>query len=374
VTRRGLACQRQRRLVERSVRMSAVATLRWMQQRGELLKDTSGRLGLKPDTLSRWAARWRRDRMELRARGRPAERPAPELRNEILAIMWFRGPHVGLPALQDDFPGVARAELIELQRRYRLAYGRKTSWLMYTLRWMRPGRVWTTDFTKAPTPIDGCYERLLVVRDLGSGRNLLALPAEAESAEVVVGALEALFARHGPPLVLKSDNGGAFISHQVEVLLAAHGVLHLLSPVRTPQYNGGVEAGIGSLRTRIHYESARNDRPGQWTCDDIEAARLQANFTAHLDGPLSLTPEQAWAARQTLIESEREAFRQVYDQYRHEERRTRAQQSRPVMGRAAEASIDRVAIPRALVECGYLLFRRRRISPPIIRRRVAKIS
>lgn len=371
--RRGLVSQRCRRNLERDIRKSAVASLRWMRHRGESVKAAARRLGLKADTLGRWAARWRADRMQLKARGRPAQRPHRLLRNEILGVMWVMGPHVGLPALQDIFPDVTRAELIELQQRYARAFTSKTSWTMHSLRWLEPGRVWAGDFTDPPSPIDGVYDKMLSVRDLPSHKNLAALPAEAGSGDVVKGALAALFARYGAPLVFKSDNGSPFICQDVEDLLAHHGVLHLLSPPRTPRYNGSAEAGIGSIKTRAHYQSARNDRPGQWSCDDIEAARLQANTTAH-HGPLSLTPEQAWAARQPITQSEREAFRQVYDCYRHEERRTRAGQAHPVMGRAAEASIDRVAIARALVECGYLLFRRRRISPPIIRRRVAKIS
>lgn len=212
------------------------------------------------------------------------------------------------------------------------------------------------------------------MRDLASGKNLAALPADSASGEVLDGALRALFARRGAPLVLKSDNGSAFTCETIARLLAHHDVLHLLSPPRTPTYNGSAEAGIGSIKTRAHYESARNDRPGHWTCDDIEAARLQANLTAHIEGPLAPTPEQAWQAQRNITEDERQRFRQVYDRYRHEERCTRAGHAQPVTGRAAEASIDRVAIARALAECGYLLFRRRRISPPIIRRRVEKIS
>lgn len=372
--RRGLGSQRRRRLAERAVRMSAVATSRWMRQRGCSLKAAAQRLGLKPDTLGRWAARWRRDQMKLKARGRPAERPNSDLRNEILGVFWIMGPHVGLPTLQDIFPDVTRAELVELQHRYTRTFRNRAGCVMHTLRWLEPGRVWAADFTDPPAPIDGIYNQILSTRDLCSGRNLCALPAESESGEVVRDALEASFVTEGAPLVFKSDNGAAFTCHEVQQVLARYGVLHLRSPVRTPAYNGSAEAGIGSIKTRAHYESARSDRPGHWSCDDVEVARQQANLTTHREGPMSLTPEQAWAARQPITQSERNAFRQVYDRYRHEERCTRAEQGRPVTGPAAEASIDRVAIARALVECGYLLFRRRRISLPFIRRRVAKIS
>ena len=54
----------------------------------------------------------------------------------------------------------------------------------------------------------------------------------------------------------------------------------LLSPPGTPEYNGAVEAGIESLKTRAHFIAARNDPPGEWTRDDVEGPRLMANETA----------------------------------------------------------------------------------------------
>ena len=47
--------------------------------------------------------------------------------------------------------------------------------------------------------------------------------------------------------------------------LGRWGVWSLYSPERTPSYNGSVEAGIGSISVRAHYQSARADRPGDWT-------------------------------------------------------------------------------------------------------------
>jgi len=312
--------------------------------------------------------------MALKPRGRPADHPDRELRAEILAVFGVMGPHVGLPILQELFPDVARGELVELQRRYRFAYRRKSGWLMYTLRWKKPGRIWTADFTDLPHAIDGCFTKLVVVRDLASGRNLLALPAESASAAVLLDALEALIARYGAPLVFKSDNGSAFIASEVGELLARYGVLHLLSPPRTPRYNGSVEAGIGSLKVRAHYEAARHDHPGWWNCDDVEAARLQANHTARPFGPLESTPQRSWEARSLIDSKERRAFRQVYDRRQREELLRRDQQLLPLFGRAAETSVDRIAISQALIECGYLLVRRRRVSPPIVRHRVRNIS
>jgi hypothetical protein len=92
--------------------------------------------------------------------------------------------------------------------------------------------------------------------------------------------------------VLKSDNGSAFIAEAVEVLLQRWNVWQLFSPVRLPSYNGSCEAGIGSMKTRTHYQSALRGCPGEWSCDDVEAARLQANHTARPWGPGESVPEE----------------------------------------------------------------------------------
>jgi hypothetical protein len=44
----------------------------------------------------------------------------------------------------------------------------------------------------------------------------------------------------GPPLVLKSDNGSAFASQEVQLLLDRNSVIPLFSPPYWPRYNGGV--------------------------------------------------------------------------------------------------------------------------------------
>jgi transposase InsO family protein len=225
--------------------------------------------------------------------------------------------------------------------------------------------VWATDFTEPPAPIDGLYPRLLLVRDLASGRQLLALPCLGESAGLVVVALRSLFHLWGPPLVLKMDNGSAFISAELEALLQEHGVFALFSPPGTPAYNGSVEAGIGSLEVRAFYESARHDRPGEWTCDDVAVGCRQANDTAHPWGLGGPTPNRAWHDRTPITEIDARQFRSAYDQQRERECAERKIPSWQHRSHWLRASIDRVALSRALIERGYLLIRSRRVTPPI---------
>ncbi len=369
--RRGVPAQRGRRAAERTIRASAVAYARWAQRQGLSLAEAAGRLGMAVSTLRSWMKRWGEDRMALRLRGRPLDRARREERVAVLALFGLMGPGLGLPTLMDLFPDVARRELEELQRRYRHVYRRKNCVLLHVLRWTRPGAVWAMDFAEPPRPIDGLYDRVLVVRDLASGYQLLALPTVGESAACVKQSLHGLFAWKGTPLVLKSDNGGSFTSAIVEQFLKEWGVLQLRSPEGTPAYNGSVEAGIGSLKTRAHYEAARHNRIWEWTCDDVHAALDQANETARPRGAGGPTPDEAWRARLRITSEERSTFHSLYGQHAERERLERRTES---PNQRQRASIDRVAIGRALIESDLLLVRRRRVSPPFIRRKWAKIS
>ena len=213
-----------------------------------------------------------------------------------------------------------------------------------------------------------------MVRDLASGSQLLALPAEAATAETTITALQSLFREHGAPLVLKSDNGGAFTAVDVESFLEARDVHHLLSPPRLPSYNGACEAGMGSLKVRAHHESVRHDRAGGWTCDDVEAARLMANETSRPGGFHTPTPNERWHIRLLLSLQERERFQVSVEQLRADARKELGCLPGIDPGPAMRAVVDRRAITRALAAHNILKLRRRRISPPISIAKSARFS
>jgi putative transposase len=372
--RRGLPRQRRVRRAERTARRSAVALARWLLRHGMTRAKVAERLGVSASALSRWVRRWKENRMALCPRGRPVEDVDRDVRAGILSVFSLMGPHATLPAVRDLFPDVARGQLENLIERCRSAYRRRSRWLLNTLRWTRPGTVWAMDFSEAPAPIDGVYRYVLLVRDLASGRQLLGLPCHGESAAVAVMALRFLFRVCGTPLVLKMDNGSAFIAAEIEALLREHGVFALYSPPGTPSYNGSIEAGIGSMEVRAFYESARHGRPGEWTCDDVVAACRQANDTAHPWGLVGPTPERAWRRRTAITEIETRAFRAAYD--RHKERAC-SERDTTITNHGSHwlrASIDRVALSHALIERGYLLIRSRRITPPITLRSASRIT
>jgi transposase InsO family protein len=357
--------QRPRRRQEQSVRRQAVAFRRWAGSTGLSLGQAASKLGVAPHTLTRWQrCRRRQDASSRRpSRGRPRRRASSQERQRVLGLMEQLGPTTGLPRLQAACPGITRSQIAEFQRVHRDRWDHQHP--LCTLRWTTPGAVWAWDFTDPPTPIDGCYRHLLVARDLASSYQLLAQPASEATARVAADALEFLLRSCGPPLVLKSDNGGCFTAPPVRDLLAAWGIVPLTSPPYCPQYNGGVEAGNGSVKLRTYYLAAACGRPGSWSCDDVEAGRTQANATLRPWGRGGPTPGQAWADRPPITAKERRAFQDSVRRLQEDIRVARGYAPDHALGGAKRAALARAAVRRALEQRGYLQVQRRRITPPI---------
>ena len=350
------------------MRSSALAFTKWAEWRGVECDDSAELLGMNPATLRRWRRKWRSDKLPAHPRGRPAERASARERAEVIGILDTVGIRVGVPSLQALFPWIPRREIEDLLARYRRLWWRRSETLVQVLTWTKAGTVWAIDFTRPPQPVDGIYPYILAVRDLASGCQLAALPCDLESAFVAVAALASLFREHGRPLVIKSDNGSAFISAEMADLLESHGVILLLSPPHTPRYNGACEAGIGSVKTRAHHIAAVHNRPGEWTCDDVEAARMQANETARPQGHLGPTPSTIWEAREAVGEAERHAFGETVRRVEPDARKELGLPQTGPLGRRDAAAVARISITRALVEHGLLELGRRRITPHINRR------
>ena len=334
---------------------------------------TADLLHLAPRTLRHWQQQARTDALRVQALGRPVLRAPVADRQEVLELLQDLGLGVGLPTLRDSFPDICRAELEDLLRRYRRLCRQRYYQTLQVLHWTQPSSVWAIDYTEAPQPIDGLERYLLAVRDLASGQQLLWLPVARPTAQETVLALSGLFVMHGAPLVLKSDNGPAFIAEATQALLASAGVIPLLSPPYMPRYNGAIEAGIGSLKTRTERHAARAGHPGDWSSDDVAAAQAEANALSRPHGADQPAPEQIWQARRRLSAVERVLFQETVARLRDEEsaRVGLATDGSPDTRKARR--VERVAIRRALGEHGLLLFSRRRIPLPIRKRKTASI-
>jgi transposase InsO family protein len=258
-------------------------------------------------------------------------------------------------------------------KRYRRVWRQRHREPLRVLHWSVIGSVWAIDYAEPPIPIDGRLPSILAVRDLASGMQLLWQPVDAATGENAALALTSLFATHGPPLVLKSDNGGHFTSPAVQDLLRAHRVECLFSPPNWPRYNGGIEAGIGALKDRTAARAARAGHPGSWTWDDMAGAMIEANTLSRPRGDSGPAPSELWHARSPINDCDRKTFVTCVGRHLNEEK---CAASSCVDGDAdvwSMRAMARNAIRLALEECGYLHYTRRLIPPPIRSRKAAGI-
>jgi transposase InsO family protein len=372
--KRGWPAQRSRREAEAHSRRHAVAFDRWAGDLGLSHTAAARSLDLAPGTLADWQHRSQDDDLAPQPLGRPCQRSAPAARNAAIDLMRIVGPRIGLPALQTTFPDMPRAELQNLQLRFRRHSQRDNQRLLHVLHWHSPGAVWAMDHAEPPSPIDGRWPCLFSVRDLASGCQLAWLPVPDATALSTIHALKTLFLQFGPPLVLKCDNGSAFTADDTRLFLDRSNVLPLFSPPYTPSYNGACEAGIGALKTRTHHIAALADRPGLWTADDIEAARRMANELNYPNGSNSATPDQLWTARSPMTNEDRAAFGRTVLRHRVIAREEQQDPLDTDLDFQAQASLDRTAIRRALVELGFLTFTRRSITPQLPPQKTPRIS
>jgi transposase InsO family protein len=329
-------------------------------------------LNLSPRTLAHWKRRQARGE-RLRLRGRPCREVAAAERAVVGALLDEAGPRLGLPALQTSCPETPRSILAYLQTEYRRRFQQDHRLVVESLRWERPGAVWAIDHSQPPRPVDGCYDQVLAIRDLASGMQLAWTAVAGATAVEALPVLESLVRQYGPPLVLKSDNGSAFISHAFQDWLEGWEITPLFSPVRMPRYNGACEAGIGGAKRRTEYSAARCDRLLDWTSDDLYAAQLWANHDHYPWGLAGGTPAQRFERRLRLTENERDTFQALVVQY---------EQQLGLLSCTAEGPLTdtlktvhhRQAVRQALEELGYLTITRRSIPQPIQTAKCAKIT
>ena len=220
------------------------------------------------------------------------------------------------------------------------------------------------DHSEPKHPIDGVYPYLLAVRDLASGRQLAWHPVQTVSAEETLSVLDELIREHGAPLVLKSDNGSAFIAELLRGTMNEHDIAQLFSPPRRPSYNGAVERSNGVLKTYTHQHALTEGHPFRWTSDDLQHAMLLANTISRPWGHRGPTPEEAWQAREPISTQQRADFHGALARHRAEACQDLGlDENQRQLTRTEQARRDRLAISRALQELGYLTLHRVHRAP-----------
>jgi transposase InsO family protein len=223
--------------------------------------------------------------------------------------------------------------------------------------------VWARDHTSPPTPIDGDRRKILTVRDLATGCTLAAHAVLTDDAQSTIDILLSLFLAHGPPLVIKADNGPAFVARETRAVLAAHRVMILYSPPYLPRYNGACEAGNGVIKHLAHDLACRNGRPGRWTLDDLEGARLLANRRI-TDRTQTRSPEQRFAERLPATDADRDKLAVSVRTARRLRCAQLAIASDNQQRSITADALERQAIADALLDTGILTIRSCRVRLP----------
>jgi len=359
--RRSQRAQQPRREAERSARRASVACQEQLVRDGLGKQQAASCLGVSPRTLRHWRRREKNDGLAAAPRGRPPATCDVATRNEIIGFLHHvTGPAIGVPALQALFHEVPTVILEDLLTRYRRVWRRRYQNKGFRLTWHVGGAVWAMDFSEAPYLIDGVCQYLFAVRDLASHYQIAWIPVPDLRAETVLPLLAQLFEEHGTPLVLKSDNGSAFIAELLTDFLAAEQVSQLFSPPRRPQYNGALERSNGVLKTYTGLHAIRDGHPFRWTSDDLEHARQLANTISRPWGRHGPTPEETWQVRERITAEQRGEFAGL------------VQEQLPLaaedLGLPPVASLSsdlyrmatRMAIERALTQSGHLTMKRPR--------------
>jgi len=361
LTRRGYLSQARRRESETRAKKRALEHVRFSVIEGGRKDAIAEAIGFSARTIRRWATLESEGHLEPRRRGRPLKRSSAQRRNALLGTIEVEGPQIGLETLGRRYPDMAKGEIRDLLRRYREHYIRLHERVLGYLEWTGPGLLWAMDHTVPPSAVDAKNRAVLSLRDLSTGAQLIWKEERGPRAEEVVRDLEREFLKNGAPLVLKVDNGSAFIAEELRGLCRKWGVELLWSPPRTPRYNGTIESTIRWMKERTEHAALRSGRPGEWRAEDLEVAKANTNRLPK-DSRRDPTPRvEVFRSRLAISDNLRSAFRSKLSEERAIERRARGIASDSALRRREEASINRQAIRRALVALGILNITMRRV-------------
>ena len=275
--------------------------------------------------------------------------------------------------MREEFPKAARAELRDLLWLFRCLWAQAHPREKHVLHWQRVGAVWAMDFARARHLVDKRYPYVFTVRDLASGMQLAWRPVRQETSAIVQSELELLFTVYGAPLVLKSDNGSAFRAEEVKRFLGRWEVWSLYSPPGVPGYNGAIERSIGALKRETELEAYRRGHAGEWTGEDLEAARALVNASRRPGNRGGASPEAVWEGRRPPSRSEREAFGRAVQEAEEVDRGQGGLEPREYQDHYEQAALYRRVLTQVLVECGLLTITRRRIPQKFFGQKVANI-
>src|SRR5271157_3029138 len=210
-------------------------------------------LGLSYATFRRWQHR--------REHGQPAFcKPGPHkvaplnLAELHLALCHLQHGHQrsrGVGSLYRQYQDqISRRDLQVLTDTMRRELAHRHQAELHHITWRVPGLVWSLDDAELAR---FAHHKLYLhqVQDLASRYKFTPWVGKQVLGETVAVHVEQLFLQHGPPLVLKRDNGSNLNQQAVDEVLARYLVMPLNSPPHYPPYNGGMECAVRELKTPL---------------------------------------------------------------------------------------------------------------------------
>ena len=230
---------------------------KFQKQTGLRARQLGLRLGVPRSTWQRWHRRGKREEPLL---GKPGPKklgnlPLTEVAVEIQSLRHGLKRSRGAGELYQRHKGsLSRRELAGKLREERQKKNQQKRRNKCRVQWKQPNLVWAIDATEHER--DGLGQRLWVhvIKDLASRYKFEPLTVLESRGSDVAMHLEKLFRQHGPPLLLKRDNGSVFNNQPVDDLLARWGVIPLNSPAYYAPYNGAIEKGIREIKERLKRE------------------------------------------------------------------------------------------------------------------------
>lgn len=199
-------------------------------------------------SFMRWKSRIERGELAVQTPGPKKIEPLDldGLHQEIEGLKHAKKRTHGTGALYQKWRAqISRRELNKMIHQTRKRIKLECDQNMERIEWKAPGLAWSIDGSVLE------LEHVYQVQDLASRYKMKPLIVERIRGEAVALHLERLFKKHGPPLILKRDNGSELNHHAVNAVLGRYGVLPLNSPAYYPPYNGGVERSIAELKAQM---------------------------------------------------------------------------------------------------------------------------
>jgi transposase InsO family protein len=210
-------------------------------------------VGLPYASFRRWKHRLACGRSALLQPGPKKVAPLnlAELRGHVCRLQHGRERSRGVGILYRQYQSqISRRDLEVLTETVRQELLQQHQTELRHLTWHVPGLVWSLDDAELARFADHKLH-LHQVQDLASRYKFTPFVGGRVLGETVALHLERLFLQHGPPLVLKRDNGSNLNHHAVEEVLARYLVIPLNSPPHYPPYNGGMECAVRELKTPL---------------------------------------------------------------------------------------------------------------------------